>query len=232
MKASLAAALASRPRLIVLDEPFTGLDALVRDELIESLLESADGATVFISSHDLAEIESFSSHVGFLHRGRLQSSENFPRCQPAFAKSRSPARKQRSRLRRRLLEKAPRCHGLGPRNGSRRAARARSSASPIRSLTRSPRPRRFMRCSVRAAGSMSPRCPCVRSSSPSPKPTARRPTEMRHFLSQTLHIFRKHAVACGRRSPGVWAPPRCLRCVASCAQIMRTTRCSAPSCRC
>jgi len=75
MKASLATALAFRPRLIVLDEPFTGLDALVRDELIESLLESADGATVFISSHDLAEIESFSSHVGFLHRGRLQSSE-------------------------------------------------------------------------------------------------------------------------------------------------------------
>ena len=75
MKAALATALAFRPRLIVLDEPFTGLDALVRDELIESLLESADGATVFISSHDLAEIESFSSHVGFLHRGRLQFSE-------------------------------------------------------------------------------------------------------------------------------------------------------------
>jgi ABC-2 type transport system ATP-binding protein len=75
MKAALASSLAYRPRLIVLDEPFSGLDALVRDELIESLLDSAEGATIFIASHDLAEIESFSSHVGFLHRGRLQSSE-------------------------------------------------------------------------------------------------------------------------------------------------------------
>ena len=75
MKASLAAALAHRQRLIVMDEPFSGLDALVRDELIESLLESADGATVFISSHDLSDIESFSSHVGFLYGGRLESSE-------------------------------------------------------------------------------------------------------------------------------------------------------------
>jgi ABC-2 type transport system ATP-binding protein len=75
MKASLASSLAYRPRLIVLDEPFTGLDPLVRDELIESLLESADGATILISSHDLAEIESFASHVGYLDRGRLQFSE-------------------------------------------------------------------------------------------------------------------------------------------------------------
>ncbi len=75
MKAALASSLAYRPRLIILDEPFSGLDALVRDELIESLLDSADGATILISSHDLAEMESFSSHVGFLHRGRLQSSE-------------------------------------------------------------------------------------------------------------------------------------------------------------
>ena len=75
MKASLASSLAYRPSLIVLDEPFTGLDSLVRDELIEGLLENAEGSTVFISSHDLAEIESFASHVGYLDRGRLQFSE-------------------------------------------------------------------------------------------------------------------------------------------------------------
>jgi ABC-2 type transport system ATP-binding protein len=75
MKAMLASSLAYRPQLIVLDEPFTGLDSLVRDELIEGLLESAEGATIFISSHDLAEIESFASHVGYLDRGRLQFSE-------------------------------------------------------------------------------------------------------------------------------------------------------------
>src|SRR5215472_4015327 len=75
MKAALAGALAYRPKLIVLDEPFTGLDPLVRDELIESLLECAEEATVLISSHDLAEIESFASHVGYLDQGRLRFSE-------------------------------------------------------------------------------------------------------------------------------------------------------------
>jgi ABC-2 type transport system ATP-binding protein len=75
MKASLASSLAYRPRLIVLDEPFTGLDALVRDELIESLLARAEGTTIFISSHDLGEMESFASHIGYLEEGRLRSSE-------------------------------------------------------------------------------------------------------------------------------------------------------------
>ena len=75
MKAALASSLAYRPKLIVLDEPFTGLDALVRDELVESLLARSEGATVFISSHDLAEIESFASHIGYLDGHKLQFSE-------------------------------------------------------------------------------------------------------------------------------------------------------------
>ena len=75
MKAAFASALAYRPRLIVLDEPFTGLDPLVRDELIEGLLPRTENTTTFISSHDLGEIESFASHIGFLDRGRLQFSE-------------------------------------------------------------------------------------------------------------------------------------------------------------
>jgi len=75
MKAALASALAYHPRLIVLDEPFTGLDPLVRDELIESMLECAAEATVLISSHDLGEIESFASHVGYLEQGCLRFSQ-------------------------------------------------------------------------------------------------------------------------------------------------------------
>jgi len=75
MKAALASSLAYRPKLIVLDEPFSGLDPLVRDEFIEGLIESASEATILISSHDLAEIESFASHVGYLDQGRLQFSE-------------------------------------------------------------------------------------------------------------------------------------------------------------
>lgn len=75
MKAAMAAALAYRPKLIVLDEPFTGLDPLVRDELIEGLLPHTENTTVFLSSHDLGEIESFASHIGFLDHGHLQFSE-------------------------------------------------------------------------------------------------------------------------------------------------------------
>ena len=75
MKAALASALAYHPKLIVLDEPFTGLDPLVRDELIQGLLERAEESTTLISSHDLAEIESFASHIGYLEQGRLRFSE-------------------------------------------------------------------------------------------------------------------------------------------------------------
>ncbi len=76
MKAALVSALAYHPKLIVLDEPFGGLDPLVRDELIEGLLERASEATIFVSSHDLAEIENVASHVGYLEDGRLRFSED------------------------------------------------------------------------------------------------------------------------------------------------------------
>jgi ABC-2 type transport system ATP-binding protein len=75
MKAVLASALAFHPKLIVLDEPFTGLDPLVRDQLIQSLVERAAESTIFISSHDLGEIESFATHVGYLENGQLRLSE-------------------------------------------------------------------------------------------------------------------------------------------------------------
>jgi ABC-2 type transport system ATP-binding protein len=75
MKAVLASVLAYRPQLIVMDEPLSGLDPLVRDELMASLLEQAAGTTILISSHDLAEIDSFASHVGYMDRGQLLMSE-------------------------------------------------------------------------------------------------------------------------------------------------------------
>jgi ABC-2 type transport system ATP-binding protein len=71
MKAALASALPFRPRLLVLDEPFSGLDALVREEFMERLLEQAGEMTILISSHELAEIEHVATHVGFIDQGRL-----------------------------------------------------------------------------------------------------------------------------------------------------------------
>jgi ABC-2 type transport system ATP-binding protein len=75
MKTALASSLAYHPPLVILDEPFTGLDPLVRDEFIEGLLDSAEDTTILISSHDMAEIESFASHAGYLENGRMQFSE-------------------------------------------------------------------------------------------------------------------------------------------------------------
>ncbi len=80
MKASLLSSLAYHPRLLVLDEPFSGLDPLVRDELVDGLLASGgqNGWTVFISSHDVDEVERLADWVGFLNAGRLELFEPVP----------------------------------------------------------------------------------------------------------------------------------------------------------
>jgi ABC-2 type transport system ATP-binding protein len=71
LKMALACALAFRPRLLVLDEPFSGLDALVRDEVTEGFLQQAGGLTVLISSHELAEVERIATHVAFVNAGKI-----------------------------------------------------------------------------------------------------------------------------------------------------------------
>jgi ABC-2 type transport system ATP-binding protein len=76
MKVALAAALPFHPDLLVLDEPFNGLDALVRDELMESMMDLAGQMTILISSHDLSEIDSFASDVAFVDHGRLLFQES------------------------------------------------------------------------------------------------------------------------------------------------------------
>jgi ABC-2 type transport system ATP-binding protein len=75
MKAALVSVLAYRPEVLILDEPFTGLDPLSRDEFIEGLLDQASEMTILLSSHDLAEMESFASHIGYLEGGKLRFSE-------------------------------------------------------------------------------------------------------------------------------------------------------------
>jgi ABC-2 type transport system ATP-binding protein len=86
MKAALISSIAYRPQLLVLDEPFSGLDPLVRDELVEGILAiSADHRwTVFVSSHDLAEIENLVTHVAYIDRGHLEFSEELASLQERF----------------------------------------------------------------------------------------------------------------------------------------------------
>jgi ABC-2 type transport system ATP-binding protein len=71
IKVALACALPYRPKLLILDEPFSGLDALVRDEFMEDLLMQAGEMTILISSHELAEIEHVTTHVGFIDAGKM-----------------------------------------------------------------------------------------------------------------------------------------------------------------
>ena len=75
IKTMLAGALAFRPALLVLDEPLSGLDPLVRDEVLEGLLRQADETTILISSHELTEIESFTTHVAYMEKGRIVFEE-------------------------------------------------------------------------------------------------------------------------------------------------------------
>jgi ABC-2 type transport system ATP-binding protein len=71
LKLALACALCFRPRLLVLDEPLSGLDALARDEIIAGFMGQAGRTTILISSHELDEVQRFATHVAFLHEGRL-----------------------------------------------------------------------------------------------------------------------------------------------------------------
>jgi len=86
MKAALLSSLAYRPKLLVLDEPFSGLDALVRDEFIRGVLEvSALGEwTVLVSSHDIEEVERLCDRVAMLEAGRLKLSETTEALQARF----------------------------------------------------------------------------------------------------------------------------------------------------
>lgn len=86
VKVSLVSSLAYRPRLLVLDEPFSGLDPLVRDEFIRGILEMADQGdwTVFLSSHDIDEVERLADWIGIINEGKLHTSERTESLQGRF----------------------------------------------------------------------------------------------------------------------------------------------------
>ncbi len=75
LKMALACALPFRPKLLVLDEPFSGLDPLVREEFMYGLLRREDQTTVLISSHELAEIDGLATHLALLDRGMLMCQQ-------------------------------------------------------------------------------------------------------------------------------------------------------------
>jgi ABC-2 type transport system ATP-binding protein len=86
VKAALVTALSYRPRLLVLDEPFSGLDPVVRDDLVHGVLERAgeEQWSVLLSSHDLDEVERLVDTVAFLDGGRIVTCEPLNSLQARF----------------------------------------------------------------------------------------------------------------------------------------------------
>jgi ABC-2 type transport system ATP-binding protein len=73
VKAALLLALARRPKLLVLDEPTTGLDPIARREVLGELMAvlADEERTVFFSSHNTLDVEQISDRIAFIDRGRI-----------------------------------------------------------------------------------------------------------------------------------------------------------------
>jgi len=72
-RAGLIAAIAHRPQLLVLDEPSSGLDPVVRRDILSAIIRTVadEGRTVLFSSHLLDEVQRVSDHVAMLHLGKM-----------------------------------------------------------------------------------------------------------------------------------------------------------------
>ena len=76
MKLSLAAAFAARPKLLILDEATSGLDPVVRDEILDEFLDfiQDEDHAILLSSHITSDLEKVADYVTYLHRGKVAVS--------------------------------------------------------------------------------------------------------------------------------------------------------------
>jgi ABC-2 type transport system ATP-binding protein len=78
IKAALLLALARRPRLLILDEPTTGLDPVARQEVIGALTEAMqdESRTVLFSSQNTLDVEQIADRIAFIDRGRIVDTDD------------------------------------------------------------------------------------------------------------------------------------------------------------
>ena len=138
VKASLLLVLARRPRLLLLDEPTTGLDPVARHEVLAELMDVVrdERRAILFSSHNTQDVEQISDQIAFIDRGRIIDSSdkgNVPRSVAASASRRAsghdhPAAGRRHRHERRRARR--RCHDQVVHAGNRlRPTRAPGSSS-------------------------------------------------------------------------------------------------------
>ncbi len=78
MKLSIAVALSHNPKILILDEATSGLDPIVRDELLNVFLEfiQDENHAIFISSHIISDLEKICDYITFIHKGKLIFSKS------------------------------------------------------------------------------------------------------------------------------------------------------------
>ena len=89
-QAGLITAVAHRPELLILDEPSSGLDAVVRRDILDAIVRAVadDGRTVIFSSHLLDEVERMSDHVTMIQNGRVTLSGGLDDVRGGYQRSR------------------------------------------------------------------------------------------------------------------------------------------------
>ncbi|TWU02026.1 ABC transporter ATP-binding protein [Neorhodopirellula pilleata] len=86
-KVALSLAVSHDPELLILDEPTSGLDPKVRREFLESMIDrAAAGRTVFLSSHQIAEVERVADCVAILHDGVIVMSGSIDEIRSAITR--------------------------------------------------------------------------------------------------------------------------------------------------
>jgi ABC-2 type transport system ATP-binding protein len=76
-KIAIVQAILHKPKLLILDEPTNGLDPLIQKKLFSTLLKlKEEGTTIFLSSHNLTEVEEFCDRVAIIKEGKIVDVKN------------------------------------------------------------------------------------------------------------------------------------------------------------